>query len=186
MREPQNGNQRLTGVGDLLGHHWVMAKTAGSPGRCRLKGATEKSLRPPSPQHTLQASLTEASREREMDKFPLARAAELDHTHPCTLGSKSRAMEMQPGLSQTNGAAAATPPMLAARRSYKMCLGLIFPWTPSQTGLPGSGGAAMPRPQTTQFWGPRLELGREVYLGAGVATPWTISLPISFQGPAWQ
>lgn len=67
MREPQNGNQRLTGGGDLLGHHWVMAKTEGSSGRCRLKGTTEKSLRPPSPQHTLQASLTQASREREMD-----------------------------------------------------------------------------------------------------------------------
>lgn len=45
----------------------------------------EKSVRPSSPQHTLQASLPDASREREMGKLPLARAEELDqkpaHTH---------------------------------------------------------------------------------------------------------
>lgn len=78
---------------------------------------------------------------------------------------------MQPGLTQTNGAAATTPLMLAARRSYKMCLDLIFPWTPSQTGLPGSGGAAMPRPQNHSVLGPTAGVGEGGVFGGWSGHP---------------
>lgn len=48
-------------------------------------------------------------------------------------------------------------------------------------GPAGSRGAAILKLQMALLWDLQLELGREVYLGIRVASPWAISLPISFK-----
>ena len=89
---PQSGNQRPTGCGRSatapLGHskHHRTSRPWGNP-----KAVPQEKAR--------EASLIRASREREMDTLPLARAESLircRHTHPCTVSSKFRAMETKP------------------------------------------------------------------------------------------
>lgn len=119
----------------------------------------------------------------------LARAESLikfRHTHPCTLSSKFRAMEIKPWAHPKakgeaamasvcgSGSEPPSPQTLAARQSYKMCLDLIFPLTQPQMRPPGSAGAAVQKPYNLFSPGSTASIGSGrgyIIWGSGLPPP---------------